>query len=128
MNIDEILSYNLDRAGNGGKVSVSFKKTVNVRQYETEVVEASMEVAFDEADAPEDVEEKIAVASAKVEYACMVNLLAKGQVTQTQFNERRSQLEQSVTAISTKMSALREAREQREVALNTSSSDVGFGE
>lgn len=98
MTMSEILASNVGSAVQDGKLRVTFRKTVCLRQYETEVVEADFEVPV----TPDDVANRLpyieSLALAKLEYGVMFNLYAAHLITEEQFAERKRQLEDAVTA------------------------------
>ena len=95
--MNEILNTEIGSSVHDGKMSVSFKKTVLIRQYETEVIEANLEFPM----TPEDMKripyiETIALA--KLEYSVLFQLYASGQISQGEFEQRKYQLELAATA------------------------------
>ena len=87
-------------------LTVNFKKTVLVRNYETEVIEATTSLKLDKS--LTGIERMLvqALLEVQMEYTVYVNLYFKGTITATQFNEHRSFLENSVNSIKTKMDTL----------------------
>lgn len=100
MDIKDIISANIGSSVENGNLHVSFKKTVNIRQYETEVVEASLTVPLSQADMGQRLELVESVALAKVEYGVMFNLLAAGRITQAEFDQRKMELIAGVDTLS----------------------------
>lgn len=100
MDIKQIVEANIGTSAKNGELRVNFKKTVNIRQYETEVVEASLTVPL----APEDVGPRYelieAIAFAKVEYGVLFSLLAAGRITQAEFDQRKSEMVLGVETLS----------------------------
>lgn len=103
MVLNDILSASFGEAKNN--IRVSFKKTVLIRDYETEVIEGSCEVEVaNEVSGAERVL-MLAVAQAQMEYEAYVNLLMKGLVTQQAFDNRIKCLVSEVGAIKAKAEA-----------------------
>lgn len=82
----EITECNLGSSVNNGVLRVGFKKTINIRQYETEVIDITLDIPLAEGDlgAKFPVVEQVAIV--KAEYGAMLNLLANGRITQDEFN------------------------------------------
>ena len=81
------------------KMKVTVKKTVLIREYETEVVEASTEL---------DIEDNVkgservligAILKTQMEYMIYVDLLFKQLITQTDYDERKQELDNSLRAL-----------------------------
>lgn len=88
-------------------IRATYKKTVNVKQYETEVVE--LESVLDIGDRVLTGAERMlmsAMLQAQLEYTAYCNLTLKGLVTQTELNVRKKQLVDSVAIIKTKAEAV----------------------
>lgn len=100
MDIKDIISANIGTCKENGSLHVSFKKTVNIRQYETEVVEASLTVPLGHEDVGHRLELVESIALAKVEYGVMFNLLAAGRITQAEFDQRKLELVAGVETLS----------------------------
>lgn len=84
------------------KLRVVFRKTINVGEYESEVYEISSEVVLDKELSGAERILVTALMQAQIEYQAYCNLGFKGLVTQTELNERKVELENSVTAIKAK--------------------------
>lgn len=102
--IDKVLQASFGESSN--TINVMFKKTVLIKDYETEVLEASTQVTFDH---PITGAERIFVSAMlriQMEYEAYCNLVMKGMVTQTQFDQRKLCLAQDLIAIKSKAEAL----------------------
>ena len=100
VNMDKIMVASLGE--NSGKLRANFKKTVNVKQYETEVVELESSVDIDRG---LNGVERMLVASimqAQMEYTGYVQMYCKGLVTQSQLAERKLNLESDINTIKAK--------------------------
>ena len=100
VNMDKIMVASLGE--NSGKLRATFKKTVNVKQYETEVVELESSVDIDRG---LNGVERMLVASimqAQMEYTGYVQMYCKGFVTQSQLAERKLNLESDINTIKAK--------------------------
>ena len=95
--MNEILKATFGEASS--MVRASFKKTVNVKQYETEVIEVSSNLNFERP--MSGIERAIcsAILQAQLEYETYIQLYVKGYVTETQFNERKSALTNDVNML-----------------------------
>lgn len=98
--MDDILKTAFEaRADSVSEVKVSFRKTVNTRPYETEVVEAEVVVRV-----PNDMVgiERIlhlAIIQAQVEYEVYLNLAIKGYVTKEEFDNERKVIESTINKL-----------------------------
>lgn len=104
ISMEDIMSASLGEVSN--KLTVTFKKTVLIRDYETEVIEATNSVEFDH---PLVGIERIfvtAILEIQMEYTVYCNLTAKGLVTQQQLLTRKKELEESLYSIKYKADTL----------------------
>ena len=95
MNINEILASNIGSSVENGKLKVSFRKTVNLRQYETEVLEADIEVPLTQENRLPLIE---VIAASKLEYGVLFQMYASRMISKEEFDARKAQFEQAVTA------------------------------
>ena len=100
VNMDNILSATFGESG--GTIRATFKKTINIKQYETEVVELSSTL-----EVPKEltgIERMLvnAVLQAQLEYEAYISLRTKGYITDAQLHSRRAELEQSVNLLKAK--------------------------
>lgn len=102
--IDKVLKASLGEASN--TIDVKFKKTVLIKDYETEVLEASTQVTFDHEITGAERIFVSAILRIQMEYEAYCNLVMKGMVTQTQFDQRKLALAQDLNAIKAKAEAL----------------------
>ncbi len=100
VNMDKIMLASLGE--NSGKIRATFKKTVNVKQYETEVVELESSVDIDRG--LNGVERMLlaSIMQAQMEYAGYVQMACKGLITQSQLAERKLNLEGDINTIKAK--------------------------
>ena len=97
INMDTIMNASLGEVSN--KLTVTFKKTVLIRDYETEVIEATNSV---EVEQPLVGIERLfvtAVMEIQMEYTAYINLLSKGLITKTEFANRKEALEEGLYSI-----------------------------
>ena len=99
MTIGEILSSNIGSCEKDGKLALSYKKTVCVRQYETEVMEASIEVPLTNDDIKNRLPLIEAIATAKIKYGVLFQLYAEKFITQQEWEDRKRELEDEVTVM-----------------------------
>lgn len=98
--MDAIMQASLGEVSN--ELTVNFKKTTLVREYETEVLEATSTVKFDYALVGIERMFVTAIVEIQMEYAAYCNLTAKGLVTQSKLIERKEALEEGLYAIKCK--------------------------
>lgn len=97
ISMDKIMEASLGEVSN--KLTVTFKKTVLLRQYETEVIESTSTVEFDHPLIGIERMFVTAIIEIQMEYTAYVNLTAKGLITQSQLTQRKEMLEQSLYSI-----------------------------
>ena len=89
IDMDKVMQASLGEVSN--KLEVTFKKTVLIRDYETEVIEATTTVELEHS--------VTALLQVQMEYTAYCNLAAKGIVTGIQLSERKKTLEEGLYAI-----------------------------
>lgn len=97
INMDDVMQASLGEVSN--KLDVTFKKTVLVRDYETEVIEATTSLDLEH---PVSGVERMFIAAIleiQMEYTVYCNLAAKGMVTASKLKERKQALEEGLYAI-----------------------------
>ena len=99
--IEDVMSSNFGETGS--VVRASFKKTTLTKQYETEVIEQETILNFDKELPSAEKMFISAVAKAQLEYNTYTSLLAKGLVTQSEFNVRKQSLEYELTVLKSKI-------------------------
>lgn len=87
-------------------IRASFKKTVQIREYETEVVEGSTELKLDRAVSAGEREMIMAMLRLQLEYEAYVSLIKKGLITQRTFDDRKLALTGEVVAIRAKVEGM----------------------
>lgn len=100
ISMDRIMEASLGEVSN--KITVTFKKTVLIRDYETEVIEATNSVEFDHPLIGIERMFVTAILEIQMEYTAYINLASKGIITQSQLTERKTMLEQSLYTIKVK--------------------------
>ena len=98
--MDSIMEASLGEVSN--KLTVTFKKTVLIRDYETEVIEATNSVEFEHPLVGIERMFVTAIIEIQMEYTAYINLASKGIITQSQPTERKLMLEQSLYTIKVK--------------------------
>jgi len=104
LSMDDVLSA---RFGNDlSTINVTFKKTVKIREYETEVIEASSSVKIEEN--ATGIERMLATSllTAQLEYAVYTSLRAKGRVADTEFKNHTLDIERDINLVAAKYEAL----------------------
>lgn len=89
--IDCIMKSSLGEASQ--EISATFKKTIKVREYETEVVEASAKLNVQKPITGVERMVLSAIIKAQMEYTVYTDMKEKGLVTEQEFNDRKLQLE-----------------------------------
>lgn len=100
ISMDSIMDASLGEVSN--KLTVTFKKTVLIRDYETEVIEATSSVEFEHPLVGIERMFVTAIIEIQMEYTAYINLASKGIITQSQLTERKLMLEQSLYTIKVK--------------------------
>lgn len=98
--MDDMLSSSFGEASS--EITSSFKKTVLIRQYETEVVECSATVHFEK---PLSGAERLLLSTLlhiQLEYSAYCDLVHKGYVTNSEFQARKKVLEDDMNNIKEK--------------------------
>ena len=104
INMDNIMSASLYDDSNS--LRVVFKKTIQKRQYEPEVIEVETTVNLDGRLLGPERMLILAIIAAQVEYTAMVNLVYKGQISPEELDERKRALVNSVNALKEKAEKL----------------------
>ncbi|MBO5386786.1 MAG: hypothetical protein J6A59_01400 [Lachnospiraceae bacterium] len=104
ISMDSIMDASLGEVSN--KITTTFKKTVLIRDYETEVIEATNSVEFDHPLIGIERMFVTAVMEIQMEYTAYVNLMAKGLITQSEFSIRKKSLEEGLYSIKFKADSI----------------------
>lgn len=102
--IDRALKASFGESSN--ILNVSFKKTVFIRDYETEVIEANSTVNLDKNITGAERVFISALIRVQLEYEAYCNLLMKGMVTQKEFEQRKLSLATELNALKSKAELL----------------------
>lgn len=104
INMDDILNSTFGETSSS--IRATFKKTINIKQYETESIEVSSTLDLERE--LTGVERMIisAILQAQIEYEAYIQLRFKGLVTETEFYQRKASLEQEVQALKVKAEAI----------------------
>lgn len=92
--LDDVLKSNFGEASS--EITASFKKTVLIRQYETEVVEYSTTLKLEE---PVSGAERVLISAMlqiQLEYTAYADLAHKRYVTESEFNQRKTVLTEEI--------------------------------
>lgn len=100
ISMDNIMQASFGEISND--LTVTFKKTVLLRQYETEVIESTSTVKFDHPLIGIERMFVTAILEIQMEYTAYINLTTKGLITNTQFQQRKEELEQNLYNIKVK--------------------------
>lgn len=102
--MEEILNSSFGETAS--EVKASFRKTVYVRQYETEVVEISSKLTFDKPLTGPERMLASAILQAQLEYEACCSLTFKGFMNQSELNNRKAELIAGVAAVKSKAEEL----------------------
>lgn len=100
VNMEEIISSSFGEASS--EIRANFKKTVLIRQYETEVIELETTLKLDKDITGAERMLLSAMLQAQLEYDAYCQLYIKGMVTESEFSQRKSCLEQEINIIKAK--------------------------
>lgn len=100
ISMDKIMQASFGEISND--LTVTFKKTVLIRQYETEVIESTSTVKFDHPLVGIERMFVTAILEIQMEYTAYINFTTKGLITNTQFQQRKEELEQNLYNIKVK--------------------------
>lgn len=95
--MEQIMSSTIGEASS--TIRASYKKTVLIRQYETEVIELDTTLTIDKEVSNAERILISALLQAQLEYSAYINLANKGLVTQSELDKRKKELEESVALI-----------------------------
>ncbi|MBR1454663.1 MAG: hypothetical protein IJ593_08505, partial [Lachnospiraceae bacterium] len=97
VDMDKIMQASLGESSS--TIRATFKKTVNVRQYETEQYEISSTLDIPGNISGPERELITAVLEAQLEHSAYLNMYGRGFVTGTQYNDRMSQIVTTIKQI-----------------------------
>lgn len=101
LNMDDILKANIGDSSN--TITVSFKKTVNIKQYESEVVEVALETHIPKGITSAERALLTGILQAQAEYSVLCQLAYKAdQLPDTEFQRRRAELVNEVATLKAK--------------------------
>lgn len=104
ISMDDIMQASIGEVYN--ELTVTFKKTVLLRQYETEVLESTTSVKLDHPITGIERMFITAMLEIQMEYTAYVNLASKGIVTQSQLLQRKQMLEEGLFNIKYKADSI----------------------
>lgn len=104
VDMDKIMQASLGESSS--TIRATFKKTVNVRQYETEQYEISSTLDIPGNISGPERELITAVLEAQLEHSAYLNMYGRGFVTGTQYNDRMSQIVTTINQIKDKAEKL----------------------
>lgn len=87
---DNILGARFGEANN--KITVEFKKTIFIRNYETEVFDLSSEITLDNSVDGIDRMLVTCILQAQLELQCFGGLLIRNKITQQEYNDRKEKI------------------------------------
>lgn len=99
LSMDDIMRASF---GSSEDISCAVKKTINIRQYESEVVEYETTLKVEEKISGAERMLIAAILEAQLEYNLYINLHLKGFITNTEINDRREELIRNVSLIKEK--------------------------
>ena len=104
IDMDRIMDASLGEVSN--KLEITFKKTVLIRDYETEVIEATSTVEFDHELKGIERMFVAAIIEIQMEYSTYISLASKGIVTKSELALRKQTLEEALYALKYKADIL----------------------
>ncbi len=105
LSMDDIMNASFGEVSN--KIKGTFKKTINIRQYESEVLEIESELDIGDKELVGAERMLIsALLQAQLEYTVYCNLAFKGLVTNTELQTRREELVEAVNTIKDKAESI----------------------
>ena len=104
ISMEDIMQASFGEVSN--KLTVTFKKTVLIRDYETEVIESTTSVDLDHPISGIERMFITAMLEIQMEYTAYVNLASKGIVTQSQLLQRKQMLEEGLFNIKYKADSI----------------------
>jgi hypothetical protein len=104
VNMDDILKASFGETSS--TIRASFKKTINIKQYETEVIELS--TVLDVGKPLNGIERMLmsAILQSQLEYEAYIQMRCKGIIGDSQLADRKKELEQDVNLLKSKGEAL----------------------
>ena len=97
LNMDDILDCSLgDNEDNCDSLRISFKKTINIRQYESEVSEVEVTLRVPNNISGAERMLMLAIMQAQAEYEVYCALAFKNQITPQEFDRRKQELIEGV--------------------------------
>lgn len=104
ISMEDIMQASFGEVSN--KLTVTFKKTVLIRDYETEVIESTTSIDLDHPITGIERMFITAMLEIQMEYTAYVNLASKGIVTQSQLLQRKQMLEEGLFSIKYKADSI----------------------
>ena len=102
--IEDVMKSSFGEASS--EIRASYKKTVLIKQYETEVIELDTTLKIDKELTGAERMVLSAALQVQLEYTAYCELAFKGLVTNTELNSRKKQLEESLNALNDKAESL----------------------
>lgn len=101
ISMNQILGAKLGEQGS--EIRATFRKTINIKQYESEVIELESVLKVDEELSGAERMLLTALLQAQLEYSAYVQLVMKKLVSEEDFYARKEALEQEITRIKAKV-------------------------
>lgn len=97
VNMNDIMKASLGESSQ--TIRANFKRTINVKQYETETVEISAVLEVERS--LSGIERMLisAILQCQLEYEAYINLRFKGYITDSEYEDRKRMLEQEINAL-----------------------------
>lgn len=100
VNIEDILASNLDLQNE--TIEATFKKTVLIKQYETEVIEMKTSLTVNQKYTGAQRVLIVSILKAQLEYAAYSDLLFRQLITQEEYNIRKKEIIDTINALKVK--------------------------
>jgi len=104
LNMDDVMKASFGEVSES--IRATFKKTINIKQYETEVYESSSTL---EVERPVSGIERMLITSilqAQLEYAAYIQMYNKGYINQSEFTLRKQALEDDISQLTEKATSI----------------------
>lgn len=99
--MEDIMGSTLDEVSS--EIRAVFKKTIYIKAYETEVIELESKIKIEENISSAERMILSAMLQIQLEYDAYCQLVFKGYVTSTEFNDRKKNLIESFNALKNKL-------------------------
>ncbi|MEM4385946.1 MAG: hypothetical protein QXD03_05305 [Candidatus Anstonellales archaeon] len=104
LSLDDLLKINLGEASNN--IKVTFRKTVNIKPYETETFEVTNEVTLNRSLTGLERFYVDAIMQAQAEYSVYANLYNRGMMSREEFKTKKEDITNFINSVKVKIESL----------------------